>query len=69
MYISAPDLEYTPMTWGDELVTLLCPGEGAEPYIAIPELVSKVYTCTYAYIHVVIIFVRVCTHGKLLMFY
>ena len=58
------DLDYISMVWGESEVTLLCPPRGAEPFIAIPELVDKVpihtHTCTtraiymymYVYIHV-----------------
>jgi hypothetical protein len=36
-------LEYSSMRWGECEVSLLCPPGGAEPFIAIPELVDKIF--------------------------
>ena len=46
------DLGYSSMTWNDEILTLLCPVGGEEPYLAIPELIQKVYTATHEFIYI-----------------
>ena len=38
------DLEYTSLVWGEEMLTLLRPPAGEEPYLALPELIQKVIT-------------------------
>ena len=59
MMITHVDLDYASMQWGECGVTLMCPPSGAEPFIAIPELVDKVSTLqshilynTYALVHI-----------------
>ena len=42
-YSTHTALEYSPIIWGDETLTLLTPEVGAEGYLAIPELVHKVF--------------------------
>lgn len=48
------ELDFSSLKWGDSEVSLLCPPEGAEPFIAISELVDKVShgNLLYVYIHV-----------------
>ncbi|CAI8036655.1 hypothetical protein GBAR_LOCUS20519 [Geodia barretti] len=36
------ELDYVAMVWGEHRLTLVCPPGGAEPFLAIPELVDKV---------------------------
>ena len=45
-------VEYSSVAWNDEVLTLLCPVGGEEAYLAIPELIQKVYTATHEFIHV-----------------
>ena len=42
LYLHLPDLEYTSLVWGEEMLSLLCPPAGEEPYLALPELIQKV---------------------------
>ena len=39
--ILTSDLEYSSLVWGEEVLTLLCPPAGEEPYLALPELIQK----------------------------
>ena len=39
----SPDLDYSSLLWGDEVLTLLCPPAGEEPHLALPELIQKVF--------------------------
>ena len=42
LYYTHTDLEYTSLVWGDEVLSMLCPAGGAEPHLALPELIQKV---------------------------